>query len=249
MKITLLCENTTSLAGAKNCLAEWGFSAFIELDGVNLLFDTGHTDVYIKNAKKLKIDLNETDFVVLSHDHWDHTGGLNHHPFTKSKKLIGHPELFKKLLKKKTVDSLDKFEIISSEKYLEFSKNVFYLGEIPRIINFEKGFFDSDEMRDDSAIAIKTSKGAIVITGCSHSGICNICEYAKKITKQEIYAVIGGFHLFEDDKNVVDKTIEYFKNEKIKHLMPMHCVDFPTQVKMSNELNFKKYSTGDVIEL
>ena len=73
MKITLLCENQTSLAGSESCSSEWGFSALIEEKGIRILFDTGHSDIYWKNAEKLGIDLNLVDFVVLSHHHWDHS--------------------------------------------------------------------------------------------------------------------------------------------------------------------------------
>lgn len=132
---------------------------------------------------------------------------------------------------------------------MEFSKDIFYLGEIPRINNFETGNFKNDKMLDDSAIVIKTSKGAIVITGCSHSGICNISEYAKIVSGQKLYAVIGGFHLFEDNESAVNKTIEYFKMENPKHLLPMHCVDFSTKVKFQINFGSKKYSTGDLIKI
>ena len=104
-------------------------------------------------------------------------------------------------------------------------------------------------MQDDSAIAIKTSKGVVVISGCSHSGICNICEYAKKVTGQELYGVLGGFHLFQNEPEVVEKTIEYFQKENPKYLYPMHCVDFPTLAKLHNFFECQKYSTGDVIEI
>ncbi len=255
MKITILCENETSWSGRKSCSSEWGFSAFIQTDNnVNILFDTGHTDIYKKNAENLGIDLQkETNFIVLSHHHWDHAGGLRFHNFDTSevnkKKLIAHPEVFKKLPIDQSEKIQNDFKIIQSEGSLEFSKDIFFLGEIPSSNGFEKGGFEGSKIIDDTAIAIKTSKGTIVITGCSHSGICNICEYAKKITKQkELYAVIGGFHLFENKKDVVSSTIEYFKNEKkIEILSPMHCVDFPTLSKFHNVFGSKKYGAGDVI--
>ncbi len=103
-------------------------------------------------------------------------------------------------------------------------------------------------MLDDSAIAVKSSKGVIVITGCSHAGISNICDYAKQVTGQKLYAVIGGFHLFEDDQKAVNGTIDFFKKEKPKYLYPMHCIDFPTLVKFYTIFGIKKLSTGDTIE-
>lgn len=248
MKITILCENAVGKKGASNCLAEWGFSAYIQSDKTNILFDTGHTDVYWKNAVSMGIDLEQSDFVILSHYHWDHIGGLKYHKFNNKKKLITHPDVLNKLPATESNKIINDFEVQTSKTTIEFAKNVFYLGEIPRANDIESGY-KNDSMPDDSAIAIKTSNGTAIITGCSHSGICNICEYAKKITGQNIYAVLGGFHLFEENKDAVEQTIEYFKKESPKHLYPMHCIDFPTQIKFHQYLNTIKYSSGDTIEI
>lgn len=248
MKVTILCENTAGRENNKICLAEWGFSAFIETKDAKILFDTGHTEIYKHNAEKLGINLEKTDFVVLSHRHWDHTGGMRFHNFKAKKKLIFHSGLLKALPENKSKKIIDDFDIIISEKPLEFSEGVYFLGEIPRINNFEKGEFKGDKMLDDSALVFKTRHGAIVIAGCSHSGIANICEYAKRTTGQKLYAVIGGFHLFVEDQKAVNGAIEYFKKEKPKFIYPMHCVDFPTLAKFHSVFGIQKLSTGDKIE-
>ena len=248
-KITILCENETSKRAARFCRSEWGFSAFVETEQVKILFDTGHTDLYKQNAKALKIDLNQSDFVVLSHHHWDHTSGMLSHEFKEKKKLIFHPDVLDKISTEKAELFNRDFEIIATKTSLEFAPGIFFLGQIPRKMSFEKGEHKGDLMLDDTAIAIKTEKGLIVLTGCSHSGICNICEYAKEITGQDLYAVVGGFHLTVKNDAVVRKTIEYFKTQNIEHLYPMHCVDFPTLARFYNEFDTIKYATGDVIEL
>ncbi len=249
MKITILCENFSSWKGRKTCKAEWGFSVFIQTDNSNILFDTGHTDIYKHNAESLNINLENTNFVILSHYHWDHVGGLQHHDFKTKKKLIIHPEIIEKLpLKESQKIKLD-FEIVTSKDAMEFVKGIYFLGEIPRINDFEKGMYKDEKMLDDSAIAVESENGVIVITGCSHSGICNICEYAKKITGKKLYAVIGGFHLFDNDQKAVNGTIEYFKAEKPKYLYPMHCVDFPTLARFHTIFGIEKLSTGDEIEI
>lgn len=247
IKITILCENETSKRAARFCQSEWGFSAFVETQHTKILFDTGHTHLYKRNANALNIDLNKSDFVVLSHHHWDHTSGMLSHEFKDKKKLILHPDILNKVSEEKSHIFRRDFEIIATKKSLEFTPNIFYLGEISRKMSFEKGEHKGDSMLDDSAIAIKTEKGSIILTGCSHAGICNICEHAKTITKQNIYAVVGGFHLNKKNDALVRKTIEYFKAQKIKHLYPMHCVDFPTLVRFYTEFNTIKYATGDVI--
>ncbi|MCZ4695822.1 MBL fold metallo-hydrolase [Ancylomarina euxinus] len=248
-KITILCENDTSKRAARFCRSEWGFSAFVETNQVKILFDTGHTSLYKQNANALDIDLNQTDFVVLSHHHWDHTSGMLSHEFKEKKKLILHPHILEKVSEEKAHLFNRDFELIASETSLEFAPGIFYLGQIPRVMSFEKGEHKGDSMLDDSAIAIKTAKGVIVLTGCSHAGICNICEYAKEVTDQDLYAVVGGFHLTQKIQATVRKTIEYFKAENVEHIYPMHCVDFPTLVRFYDEFKTIKYATGDVINL
>lgn len=250
IKATILCENTAGYESARECLSEWGLSIFLETaDHTNILFDTGHTDVYMKNAAALNIDINDANFVVLSHHHWDHSGGLRFHPFQTKKKMVIHPQVLSKMPKDEAENIKNTFEIITTTTPIELTKNVYYLGEIPRLTHFETGMHKNDAMLDDSAIAIRSENGAIVITGCSHAGICNICEYAKHITGQKLYAVMGGFHLFENDQTAVEGTINYFKVEAPKYLYPMHCVDFPTLSKLHAAFNITKVSTGDSIVL
>lgn len=249
MKISILCENQTSHKRAKTCLSEWGFSAFIETQNTKILFDTGHTNVYIRNAQSMDIDLNTANYVVLSHYHWDHVGGLRFHQFEEQKNIVFHPELLTKLSEEESNKIKSDFNITESVESLELENDVFFLGRIPRVCKFEKGMYKDEAMNEDSAIAIKTKKGVVVISGCAHAGICNICEYAKKITGQNLYAVIGGFHLFENETEAVNETINYFKKEKPNYLYPMHCVDFPTLVKFYTEFGITKLSAGDTIDI
>jgi len=248
MKITLLCENMVSEKVWDCGLAEWGFSAFIEKDNTKILFDFGNSDVYVKNAKALGIDLEQADFLALSHHHNDHIGGIHYHPFRSKKKLIVHTDVPSKL-SKKDAEKLKDFEVITSSDTLEFTKDCFYLGQIPRITDFENGNYEDDDMHDDSALAFRTNKGVVIVTGCSHAGVCNICEYAKKVTEQKLYAVIGGFHLFEDNPKAFKGTMKYFENENIEMLLPMHCVEFSLLAKMQQKFGFKKYSAGDTIDI
>ncbi len=249
MKLTILVENQTSRTNNKLCASEWGFSAFLEIKNINILFDSGHSDIYKKNAKNLGIDLEKTDVVILSHYHWDHAKGLLHHEFKTKKKLILHPHVLEKITEEEATKFKNDFEIISTEEVLEFSPDIFFLGQIPRVTPFEKGMAKGEHMFDDTALAIKTDNGVVVLTGCSHSGIANICKYATKITEQKLYAALGGFHLFETDPKGVAGAIEYFKKEKPKHLYPMHCIDLPTLASFYNEFGIIKYGAGDTIEI
>lgn len=257
MKITLLCENE---ACAMQWLAEWGFSAFIQYNDHKILFDTGFSNVYRHNAELAGIDLEETDYIALSHFHRDHTRGLLHHGFKEKKKIILHPRILTAVLETKDPEIkqdfanihrvlVNDFDPVPSKNALEFVDGAFFLGEIPRKNDFEPGCFEGDAMEDDTALAFRTDKGAVVVSGCSHAGICNICEYAKEVTGQPLYAVIGGFHLLSEENPPVAQTIEYFKAENPPLLLPMHCVDFPALVAFHNAFGSQKYSAGDVIEL
>jgi 7,8-dihydropterin-6-yl-methyl-4-(beta-D-ribofuranosyl)aminobenzene 5'-phosphate synthase len=249
MKVSVLAENSAGRMRCGECLAEWGLSLYLEVNGVRILFDSGHKGTFLSNAEQLGVDLNETDFIVLSHHHWDHTGGLRFHEFKTKKKLITHPRVPEIVLAEQSLDLNTKFETTTSAKPVEFSPGIYYLGEIPRQTDFEKGTYKEDTMPDDTAIAIKTTKGAIIVTGCSHAGVCNIAEYAKKVTGQNIYGVIGGFHLFEDDPAAITGAIDYFNQEKPAFLYPMHCVDHAAMSEFYRNFKVRKYGAGDVFEV
>jgi len=249
MKISVLAENSAGRAHSRECLAEWGLSLYLEVNGVRILFDSGHKGTFLHNAEQLGIDLNEIDFIVLSHHHWDHTGGLRFRKFSAKKKIITHPRVLEKVLFDQSLNLTTDFEVVTSAQPLEFSPGIFYLGEVPRQTAFEKGAYQDDPMPDDTAIAIRTDKGIVVVTGCSHAGVCNIAEYAKKVMGQNLYGVIGGFHLFEDDPVAIEVSITYFKHEKPAFLFPMHCVDYAAMSEFYNNFKVRKYGAGDIFEV
>ena len=235
--------------GNQVCSAEWGLSAFLETGSINILFDSGHSEIYKNNAKHLGVNLDTADFVILSHHHWDHAKGLLHHEFKDKKKLILHPAILKKVPSEDAVVYQRDFEVITAEQPLEFSPGVFFLGEIPRKTNFESGVHGDDPMADDTAIAVVLDNGVFVLSGCAHSGIVNICEYAKQISGKSLNTVAGGFHLFEDDSAAVEGAIEYFQREKVENIYPLHCIDPPSFVQFYTKLNAIKYGTGDEITI
>lgn len=254
MKISILTENVAQ----SHFKAEHGLSYFIEYDDKKILFDTGQSDVFLKNAKKLNINLEKLDFIVLSHGHFDHGDGLK---YLNNNKLICHNNVFIKRYRKHDNSYLglalnfeelsQKFEIIKTKKSYKITENIIFLGEIPRITSFESkttSFIDQngndDFVLDDSAIVIIKEDKLIIITACSHSGICNIIEHAKKITGiNKIEAVIGGFHLKHNNLQT-KQTIKYFKEQKINQILPSHCTQFPALVAFYNEFKIKQVKTG-----
>lgn len=258
MKLKVLTDNT-SLEGFYSI---HGFSVLVDFDK-KILFDVGPNDAFLKNAKILGEDFSDVDTVVLSHGHWDHGDGLF---YLSDKELILHPDCFIARHRKRNnthvgislnKDELSKkFKITESRKPLWISENMVFLGEIPRLNDFESKQSPfrlpnglPDFVPDDSAIAIISKKGLIVLSGCAHSGICNTVEHAKKVSKiNTVYAVIGGFHLKEIDKITIN-TIEYLKSENIEFLGPTHCTSFKVCDEFAKSFNLLKLAAGAVIEL
>ena len=106
-----------------------------------------------------------------------------------------------------------------------------------------------DAVLDDSALVYKSEKGLFIITGCSHSGICNIMEYAKEVCKEnKIYGVIGGFHLFDVNDRLM-KTIQYLKENSVELLYPCHCVSLEAKIQMGKKLNIREVGVGVEINI
>lgn len=259
MKITILTEN---VAG-KDFLAEHGISYLIEIDEEKILFDTGHSDVFLKNAEKLGIDIHaDVEKVVLSHGHWDHGNGLQ---FISNKTLITHPSVFIKRFRKSDLTPVglklskeeiqQKFNVIETTQPWQITEHLYFLGEIPRKNKFETqttSFIDdwgnADFVPDDSALAAVVDNQLVVITGCSHSGICNIIEYAQKVTGiSTIKAVIGGFHLKEQNRQTL-QTIEYLKKQKVESVLPSHCTELPALAAFYQAFPFQQVKSGQVFE-
>ena len=220
---------------------ESGFCLFIKFFSKKILFDISYSNDFILNAKKAKIELNFMDYLLFSHGHLDHTIGLKYFDISKVKEVIAHPCCFEKKFfegegdigspfSTKEIKEKTKLTLVANP-YWFIPKKAVFLGEIPRKTDFEKnqsiGYLANkapDFVKDDSAIVFKTRHGLVILTGCSHSGVCNIIMQAIEVCNDSrVLAVIGGFHLF--DKNQIDKTIEFFKKRNIKQIYPMHCLN------------------------
>jgi Metal-dependent hydrolases of the beta-lactamase superfamily II len=262
MKLTVLVDNSTYIN--EYYFGEPALSFYIENENDKILFDLGYSDVFAKNAKLMKIDINSINKIVFSHGHNDHTGGLKY--IKKRTDIIAHPDTFKtrkddegkygSFMREEEI--LKKHNFISTSNMIELSTNLFYLGEIPALNSFEtreemgkiiKDNESPDFTLDDSALVYKGKDAIHIITGCSHSGICNIIEYAKnKFNTDKIGKVIGGFHLFDCNKQV-DKTIEYFKQNKIENLYPCHCTSFKVKAKINSEIPIQEVGVGMELEI
>jgi len=256
MNIYILTDN---LPG-DNFQAEHGLSYLIEFEGKKLLFDTGQSNLFLKNATSMGIDMTNIDRIILSHGHFDHGDGLL---FLHGGKLICHPSCFVKRYRKSDFSYIGlvntqnelarKFELIVSSAPYYITDKILFLGEIPRVTDFESKSTSfileggiPDYVADDSAIALLHEKGLFVITGCGHAGIVNTLEHARIVTgEKKLYGIMGGFHLRENNRQT-QETIRYLKESGIIHVYPSHCTDNPALSLFLKAFNTKQVKTGDI---
>ncbi len=267
MKLRILMDNHTEID--VYYLGEPAVSYWLETEGKAFLFDAGYSDAFLKNAKDMGIDVMKADALLLSHSHNDHTGGLQpllQMGFEKKPKLIAHPDALlphdwngmdigSPLTR---VELEEKTELLLKKEPVWLTEKLVWLGEIPRVLDFESAYAigtverngkkEADYIADDTALAYMGEQGLSIITGCSHAGICNIITYAKKLTGVEkIQSVLGGFHLFEVDERA-KATIDFLKQEDIPELYPCHCTSFAVRAALHQECPMKEVAVGTVLE-
>jgi 7,8-dihydropterin-6-yl-methyl-4-(beta-D-ribofuranosyl)aminobenzene 5'-phosphate synthase len=257
IKITTLSENTASTV----CLAEWGLSMLVEVDGMKVLFDTGSGIAAVHNAHILGVDLSAVDRMVLSHGHYDHTGGLLEVlRLAGQMEIIAHPDIWARKygsmeggpkryvgipFLREALEVMGASFNLSAEP-VKLADNVMTTGEIPMVNDYEiieryllvkEGEeFKQDSLNDDLALIIDTEFGLVVILGCAHHGIVNTLEHARKITGKElIYAAIGGTHLVHASKERLEKTAAALMEMGVQYLGVSHCTGFASSAFLLRE--------------
>ena len=249
MKITVLTENNSRINNY--LLAEPGLCLLIEAENKKILFDCGYSDVFLQNATTLNLDLSDITDIVISHGHNDHTRGLKFLNLNNKKiKFSSHPNIFDAKTGEDKIhygcpitkeELEEKYNLNLTKIPFWLSENLCFLGEIAN---------NKTEDIDDSALVYKTAQGLFIITGCSHAGIINILNYAKKVTGVEnIYGVLGGFHLLDKTDSEIEAIAQAFKTEKIQYLAPCHCCDLNSKIILSKYFPIEDICTGDVITL
>ncbi|MGD2079579.1 MAG: MBL fold metallo-hydrolase [Nitrospirota bacterium] len=236
-----------------NFIAEHGFSALIETGGVKILVDTGATGLAMEhNLGLLGLTFDDIDVVFLSHGHIDHTGGLGR----VRGRVIAHPDAFHERflvsgdsalydLSGPGVDPL-KHEVEFHRGPVELARGVMTTGEVPRVHQWEElnifrmrknGNMTHDHILDDQGVIANTARGLVLLAGCSHAGIINTIEHAKALTgEDEVYCVIGGFHLIGPAEAKIDRTIMELRRQKVKKIIPVHCTGFEGIKRISSEM-------------
>lgn len=261
MKLTILSDNNTLID--RYLLGEPGFSCLIEDGGKRFLLDTGYFGIFARNAETLGLSWRDVDEVILSHCHDDHTKGLSAFFIEGPRpRLVAHPGLFRRVASRGLMigcpyprTKLERyFDLELTAEPLALTENLFYLGQIPRVFPFQEdqavrqGEDGPDKNWDDTALAFRGREGVYVITGCSHSGIGNILEQAKKVTGQDrVMGVIGGFHLREMDERSMG-TIAYLAGEQIPCLYPCHCTALSVKVALGQRMHIEEVGTGTCLE-
>ncbi|SHJ29439.1 MBL fold metallo-hydrolase [Parasporobacterium paucivorans] len=276
IEITTLIENNPDNRGELQY--EHGLSLLIEVDGMKVLFDTGQSGRFMENAGVLRKDLEHLDYVIISHGHYDHNGGLKElirKSHTIPNLIVGEG-FFNPKYKKVQPDEykfigcpFDKEYLIQNkillrevkEDVLQLSGNLYLFRHFRRATDFEKrndrlllrdgDSYIPDDFEDEIVLGIQTSKGFVVIAGCSHAGIVNILKDITEKTGLPIFGIIGGTHLVEADDTRIQKTIEALKEMEIRIVAASHCTGEKGLRYIRRELKeqFLFNNTGSVIRI
>ncbi len=274
IKATVLCENCVFFSSG--AIAEHGWSVYLETEQGNFLFDTGGGKTIINNSKCFCKDLSKVKGIILSHNHYDHTGGLfSVLDYTGKVKVYSHPEIFKNSYSlrngkeryigipyRKEVLESKGAEFVFNTSFTEIVPGMMLSGEIPRKTVFEKGDTDlvlknekgyiQDIVPDDQTLIITSSKGLVIVLGCSHSGIVNIINYAiEKTGQSHIHTVFGGTHIGPASEEIRTKSIEALKGFDIERIGTSHCTGLEAAMHIRQEFGARFFfcSVGTVIEI
>lgn len=273
MQLTVLVDNNTIID--RYFRGEPALSIHIATEGENILFDAGYSDALIHNSSRMGINLLNLDAIVLSHSHLDHSWGLAplFQLYTEAMieglenprpEFTAHPGIFFS----RTVDGLPEIGSFLNEETvgrfcsLRMSKaplwltdRLVFLGEIPRKNDFEnlepmgrvrtpEGTLDCFVM-EDSALAYRSEDGLVIITGCSHAGICNIIENARTVCGEtRVKDIIGGFHLLNPPEKQLQGTLDYFNTLKPQSVFACHCTDLSSKIALSAVTNICEVGVG-----
>ncbi len=270
-RITIICENSVTARGG---IGEHGFSAYLETERGNFLFDTGGGDGLIPNLLKFDKDPLSIQKIFLSHGHNDHTGGLpSILEILGTVDILAHPDVFsvRYRVSRKEGKEIRRYaglkytrayleglggKFILENHFREVTREMFLTGEVPRVTAFEtgdpklfgevEGQLIPDPFLDDQSLIIESKEGLILLLGCAHSGLINILTHIIAQTgKDRIYAVLGGTHLDFSSPSQVEETITALKKFRVERIGVSHCTGLRAGARLFSEFG-EKFFFGQV---
>jgi 7,8-dihydropterin-6-yl-methyl-4-(beta-D-ribofuranosyl)aminobenzene 5'-phosphate synthase len=244
--VTVLLDNRSR---DPELASEHGLSLWIEADGVCLLFDTGQSDAFAGNTRRLGVPLERADHIVISHGHYDHAGGLGSALDAAPQAVVHlHPEAMRTRFSIKDPRRPRSVGIPDSVRnVLEahasrvrwthgptmLTPHLGLSGPIPRRTDFEDvggPFFrdaegrSPDDLVDDQALWIDGPSGLVAVLGCGHAGVVNTLLHVEQRTKtRRLNAVLGGLHLVAASERRLSITIDALRERRPSLLAPAHC--------------------------
>jgi 7,8-dihydropterin-6-yl-methyl-4-(beta-D-ribofuranosyl)aminobenzene 5'-phosphate synthase len=217
---TILYNN---ISVADSIIADHGFSCLIESGDQSCLFDAGRiSDKFMTNVSKLGANCSRINHVFISHIHDDHMGGLFDILTKCNKPTLYLPFSYPQMPGEPLGDEANADFKALLERYEPLVSEIIQKKESVKI---DEKFFTTGMIEDqtyEQALIVPTSKGLMIITGCAHPGIIEIVERAKALMKQDVYFVMGGFHLIRIDSTQVI-TIAQGLRKLTKYVGPCHC--------------------------
>lgn len=274
MIIKTLVEDTSNSTDFTN---EHGLSLYIETIGHKILFDLGASDLFLENAKKMNVSIEDVDLVIISHGHYDHGGGLKGFLETNykakvyiNKKAFGNHFTIKPNKNKIDIgiDQSLKWNdrIIFTEDYLYIDKELELFSNIKgreflsscnnTLYRKDDEFIVADNFEHEQNLLITDNDKTILVAGCAHNGIVNIIKHISQMKGDFPNYVFGGFHLFnyragKSEDPMITSQIGEFLNKTRSKYYTGHCtgLDPFNQLKIVMEDNIQYLSTGSVVDI
>lgn len=241
-RVTVLRDNLAP----EGLRAGHGLALLVEVGDACLLLDTGDSPETWENADALGVDLGRVQCLVLSHGHYDHTGGIEELlRRTGGLRVVAHPAAFEprwasdgtlryigQPLSRQELEALGAAIELSAEP-VEIAPGVMTTGQVPRDVQpmphqtrlrvEREGRIRPDDFADDMSVVVRRERAAVLLTGCAHAGLINIVAHCERLADAPVRALIGGTHLMHTPEAGVSEQADELTARGVRHIAPLHC--------------------------